>query len=337
MLPPIVGPPGAEDPPRALVGRLRRWRANGPWGFIFSELHNCDIFFDGSECESAASLTDGDFVLFELDSEAQGLPEARNARKAEPAEVERQQALLAQTYQQVARTPLVPELPPGDRLPTNAPGAGAEGWFQGASPAGGPRPHAALGQGAEAGSGVASQPMSLPPHLDGMQGRRGGLPPPPPPAHPAPATPEAFVQHNAQAYMGHPAYGGYVTYGEDGQWQTSSGVSADALLGQQVPMVEHAAPAVRLLLEGPPMLDRLNPKALVSVLTGGTWTERHAQSFPCSRTGVATQVGREYAQILQETREVLVQQGEDMDHGMQGDWWSWYTPVQAPWAAVQHR
>merc|ERR1719464_688220 len=97
---PAMGLQGQPAELVMLVGRLRRWHRNREWGFIFSELHNCDVFLDGNNADTAAALSEGDIVLFELCADEEGFPAARSARRATAPEVEQQQAILQPLYQQ---------------------------------------------------------------------------------------------------------------------------------------------------------------------------------------------------------------------------------------------
>ena len=70
-----------------LFGRLRRWHWNREWGFIYSELHNYDVYFDGFDTAIASSLKEGDYVVFEVVTDTDGQPAARKVRKIDRHEV----------------------------------------------------------------------------------------------------------------------------------------------------------------------------------------------------------------------------------------------------------
>ena len=70
-----------------LFGRLRRWHRNREWGFIYSELHNYDVYFDGFDTAIASSLKEGDYVVFEVVTDTDGQPTARKVRKIDRHEV----------------------------------------------------------------------------------------------------------------------------------------------------------------------------------------------------------------------------------------------------------
>lgn len=83
-----------------VLGRLRRWHDDSRWGFIFSERHNCDIFFDANNAQGEyEALAEGDFVFFESGQDELGQPVARSAWRATPEELDRHGARLAQASQ----------------------------------------------------------------------------------------------------------------------------------------------------------------------------------------------------------------------------------------------
>ena len=45
------------------TGRLRTWNSAEQWGYIFSEVHNCDVFFDGAEYDIVPPLCEGDSMI----------------------------------------------------------------------------------------------------------------------------------------------------------------------------------------------------------------------------------------------------------------------------------
>ena len=77
------------------TGRLRTWNSAEQWGYIFSEVHNCDVFFDGAEYDIVPPLCEGDSMIFALDVDDEGWPIATHARSAHPRE--RVEKLLDET------------------------------------------------------------------------------------------------------------------------------------------------------------------------------------------------------------------------------------------------
>merc|ERR1719265_1630786 len=97
-------------------------------------------------------------------------------------------------------------------------------------------------------------------------------------------------------YAGYPSYSeetfmygsrGSFERGACGSWPTGDPPGSNGTHSQQTGLSEHTGPGVKLLLETPPSLDKFNPKAFVSLLSGGVRTERAAASFMSSRTSGA--------------------------------------------------
>merc|ERR1712154_492301 len=117
--------------------------------------------------------------------------------------------------------------------------------------------------------------------------------------------PQTYLGHQ-QSYNGYPgaAYGiperSFGMY-QQGPWP---GGGAEPVLSVGTPGSPSAmagqVPGVRLLLEPPPMLDKLDPRAMVLVLKGGPWPGRRTQTFRSSRSGTATQIGQEWCEILRQ-------------------------------------
>lgn len=336
-------PDGDASEPVRFIGRLRRWHRTREWGFIYSELHNCDVYLDGIDNEGVADLNVGDHLFFEIFNDEEGQPAARNVRRAERNEVLEMKERLAPMYQRhAARVPQVPD------LPRSADGrAGQDGVVMATSSSSGAGalPHGPPGDMMYAVPVAAM--ATLPPeaggsaaalrHLDQQQLRRPPPPPPPPPpTHPAPPGPAAFQaqglgnvgllrqQQLQQPYLSHQGYSApYPNYGGDrsypvhypqGQWagsESTMGVnnigSPAAMQGQNV--------GVRLLLEPPPMLERLDPKAIVAVLRhqdGGAWaSRRQPMTFRSTRTGTATQLGTEWCEILRQASHAVAEHGDN--------------------------
>jgi len=257
-----------------LVGRLRRWHRSREWGFIFSELHNCDVFLDGGNIDTAAALSEGDIVLFDLCTDKEGFPAARSARRATAPEVEQQQAILQPLYQQLVA----------------------------------PAPQASSAAAVPFTKAVVDRdpaPQGVPPlvgtarHLSNLR-----APPPPPPSHPAPTGPSDFAPqalNNAsimhqQPYMAQHCFSGYPGYNDP--WPKGS----DALLNVGGTPTAMANPVMgaRLMLECPQMLEKLEPKALVAVLKGGPVPRRRSKTFRSSRSGTASQIGQEWCEVLRQ-------------------------------------
>mmetsp|Transcript_57771 Transcript_57771/g.150550 ORF Transcript_57771/g.150550 Transcript_57771/m.150550 type:complete len:435 (-) Transcript_57771:155-1459(-) len=324
---PLVTTVNGQD--EALVGRLRRWHRKSEWGFIFSELHSCDVFLDGPNAERAAELTEGDFVLFHLANDEGGMPYARSARRADLDEVERQQELLSPVYSRhLARSSVVPDLPRSSE-------AGYDGHAT-SSAAGAPRePPAVPVSGApagQAGTGVSAAPQLEAP-------RRSPPPPPPPPSHPAPGGPgfatqalgqAGLLQHQQPYVSPHQAYGGYPNYPtadrgfgmyQQGAWPNSDAVLSTGGLGTQSSLAQQQQqqqpqqqplPSAQLLLEPPPALARRDPKAIVMMLKGAP-IARRPQTFRSSRNGVATQIGQEWVQMLRQACSAVQEHGDDAE------------------------
>jgi len=280
-----------------LVGRLRRWHRNREWGFIFSDLHNCDVFLDGNNVDTSATLSEGDTVMFELCTDEEGFPAARAARRASAGEVEQQQALLQPVYQQHG----VPALQVSSSA-VAVPSSGAVVPARDAAP-----------------QGMAPLVGSTTRHL-GNLGRAPPPPPPPPPSHPAPTGPSDFAPQalchagmHQQPYMAHNCFGGYPGY--NGPWPNGS----DALLSVGGTPTAMASQVMghRLMLECPQMLEKLDPKALVAVLKGGPPPRRRAQTFRSSRTGTASQIGQEWCEVLRQACALADQQSAESDRQQQ--------------------
>lgn len=302
----------AADEQLQLVGRLRRWHRKREWGFIFSELHNCDVFLDGANNEGSSGLSEGDLVLFDLWTTEEGLS-ARNVRRAELQEVEQQQVLLAPVYQQHAlHAQQVGELP---RIADGQAAAASSG-----SSARGPQHDA----------GVGAQALAATPRLLEALRRPPPPPPPPPPTHPAPTTgprgfaPQALsntgmLQHQ-QPYVAQPGYGSFPSYNGDrgfaaaGMYQQGHWSNGEAMLGTGSPAaMASQSLGTRLLLEPPHMLARLDPKAMAAALKGGPWPGRRGQTFRSSRSGTATQIGQEWCEILRQACSAAEQQSDDAE------------------------
>mmetsp|Transcript_35810 Transcript_35810/g.102295 ORF Transcript_35810/g.102295 Transcript_35810/m.102295 type:complete len:337 (-) Transcript_35810:156-1166(-) len=307
-----------------LVGRLRRWHRSHEWGFIFSELHKSDVFVSGASVEAAATLAEGDLVLFELGADEDGQPAARHARRAEPQEVEQ--------AQQAA------ELPRPDGPAASASSSG---------PARAPPP-----DGNSCAVQVTSQTMppvtAAPRHVEPL--RRTPPPPPPlPPSHPAPSGPGSFTQqalsspnmlhqqpYLAQAQQGFDGYQGfnceqgYPSAGmyQQGPWLNGDGFASAGAMSP--PGGQSQGQASRLLLEPPHMhVGPLDPKALVAVLKAGTWPGRRGQTFRSSRNGTSAQIGREWCDVLRQACTAVEQQSEDAERQLaqsnaqwgEAQWW----------------
>ena len=65
------------------TGRLRTWNEEEGWGYIWSEVHNCDVFVDGANKGTMLPLCEGDPIIFALNVE-EGLPIAVFASSANP-------------------------------------------------------------------------------------------------------------------------------------------------------------------------------------------------------------------------------------------------------------
>ena len=65
------------------TGRLRTWNEEEGWGYIWSEVHNCDVFVDGANKGTMLPLCEGDPMIFALNVE-EGLPIATFASSAHP-------------------------------------------------------------------------------------------------------------------------------------------------------------------------------------------------------------------------------------------------------------
>jgi len=281
-----------------LVGRLRRWHRSREWGFIFSELHNCDVFLDGNNVDTAAALSEGDIVLFELCTDEEGFPAARSARRATAPEVEQQQAILQPLYQQH----VVP--------PPQASSAAAVPFTNAVVPTRDPAPQ-----------GVAPLVGTTARHLGNLGRAPPPPPPPPPPSHPAPTGPSDFAPqalNNAgmmhqQPYMAQHCFSGYPGY--NGPWPNGS----DALLsvGGTPTAMANQVMGTRLMLECPQMLEKLDPKALVAVLKGGPAPRRRSQTFRSSRSGTASQIGQEWCEVLRQACALGDQQNDESDRQQQ--------------------
>lgn len=342
-----------EDTP-LLVGRLRRWHRTGEWGFIFSDLHNCDVFVDAASCQDSAALKEGDFVLFELGYDEEGQTVAQNARKAEPQEVEQQQVTLGPVYaHKMARQPQVPELP---KSTTNGAGTSSSSI----TPAVRDAPPAMVGP-YEATGGRQNAP-SAPPMaaaLPRQQMDSYRQPPPPPPQHPAPTGPGGFPQAinsgammHQQPYMApqqqqqqhHPyAYNaqgqGYGMYQQQGPWPGGNDPHALAVGQGNAPGQVAGPPGARLLLQPPTVLndrERLDVKvtAMVAVLKGAGWTGQRAQTFRSSRNGAAMQIGQEWCEILRQAVQ-HADHGDEMEgrQHTQGNTGAWGDQQQWMWGA----
>jgi len=329
-----------------LVGRLRRWHRTREWGFIFSELHKCDVFLDGVNAD-AASLSEGDLVLFELWTDEDGQPAARNARRAEPREVEQQQVFLAPLYQQyAANAPQAPELPRGADAPTASASSSAPARAPPLDGNGGAVPTMAP---------VAATPR----HPDPLRRPPPPPPPPPPPSHTAPTGPGGFPQQAlsssssnmvhqqpylvpAQQNFGYPSYScdrGFPSTGvyQQDPWPNGDGFSTAGPAAGSPTAQSPQASGSRLLLEPPHMLARLDPKAMVSVLKAGWSPGRRGQTFRSSRNGTAAQIGQEWCEILRQACAAVEQQTEDTDrHHVQASaqWgdaqWGWCATAPGP-------
>ena len=77
------------------TGRLRTWNSAEQWGYIWSEVHDCDVFVDGAIKGILLPLCEGDSMIFALDVDDEGWPIATHARSAHPRE--RVEKLLDET------------------------------------------------------------------------------------------------------------------------------------------------------------------------------------------------------------------------------------------------
>ena len=66
------------------TGRLRTWNEEEGWGYIWSEVHNCDVFVDGANKGILLPLGEGDSMIFALGVDNEGWPIATHARSTPP-------------------------------------------------------------------------------------------------------------------------------------------------------------------------------------------------------------------------------------------------------------
>ena len=62
---------GADE----LIGCIRRWHPAHGWGFVWSHKHAADIYL-----ESFEDFSEGDYVIFDMVTDQDGLPTAMNPR-----------------------------------------------------------------------------------------------------------------------------------------------------------------------------------------------------------------------------------------------------------------
>lgn len=357
---PLPPPPPAAELQREaetpkLVGRLRRWNPQGLWGFIFSGVHNCDIYYDGEEDDAAegtdggSALVEGDFVLFELKIDEEGSPAAFNAQKAKPQDLDQLQASQLPVQQPYSGTLQdVGTCPAGHWLE-----AKAFGWRVTCDACRRPNlPHASMlvchqchfarcqncsdtSRDGNPPTGVSmSAPRALPPHLEGLPG-----PPPPPSRHAAGIVPPAGEFLRAEAsYSGRQTAGtrgpgGGFLNGYDYRGAQGLGEASTANNRRPAPITGRSfdvqGASARLLLEAPPMLERNFPRAVVSALnTGDRSALRRGHTFPANRSGAAMQIGWEFGRVLRETRDAMGQHEEPEAAAARGYWWNWYSSQQ---------
>lgn len=271
-----------------LVGRLRRWNASDLWGFVFSELHNCDIVTDGSD--GGESLEEGVHVLFRLHYDESDMPVARGVRKATAREIEDQRSLLLPAYSRHGRA-------------QHSPGARAETHISSAGPS----------------DAVSRQTLHVAPCVPPVVPITQRTPPPPPPM---PPSGQAFV-HSTQdsyaqyGYCGDRAPSAYAWQGSGGSCGSASAVS---YTGVGISSLDHRllSQGVPLLLAPPALLEDFDARNLAQVLGQSERHQRRARTFNSSRNGSFMELGREFGELLK-------QQEVDETERRPGDQWSWWS------------
>lgn len=356
-----------------LVGRIRRLHKNKEWGLIYSEVPllgasrdgaSCDVFLEAANAEDISSLEQGDFVIFEIASDEYEQYYARNVRKAVPAEVDAQQALLIPYFERFrseqaerargssASSNRVAELPSGgastsmvsdgtssmmlprgdairDASSLDVSGPLAQSALQNAAMA-----NAALGAPARGHQmaihhELSAPPTMLPPQLESQLPHQM----PPPPAHPAPggASEGAFnnyLQTAQQAYGGYPPPYGQDMHGQMYHQGINQWQPTDAGSSQMNPMsgiAEHEA--VKILEEPLPTLENLNPKDMVNMLTGRGGSQRKGRKFTTRVNSFGLSLGREFAEILRSAADMH----SHTEHDAQDQWanWHWWVTPQS--------
>jgi len=336
---PVVPPEASTTPDAAaeneespmLVGRMRRWHRRREWGFIFSELHNCDVFLDGSDLdEGSPEIEEGDFVFFHVAAVDRGQFTAKRAKRATFVEVAAQQDILGPIYeQQVARTPRVPELPQSIDVASSAVPAATEtaGGQQQAAPASAETSAGQQPTGVAAWNHQPQQPPQPQPQRAAMP------PPPPPPSHPAPNSGSGGIpvqdgtmlpqmpytgQQQQQQPYGYPSYQSMYPQGtwvnsdsaavlstagqpqpQPGQGQLQPGQAQRQPSPHQAAQQAQPQPGVSLLMACPAALgSQLNAKDVAAMLKSGTRAER-APTFVSTR-GAASSIGAEWCTLVRQ-------------------------------------
>lgn len=308
------------------AGRLRRWHKLTSWGFVFSDLHNCDVFLDGANAERPDLFEEGDFVLFRLAAE-EGERSCASARKASMEEVWRQQALNEASYHQQAQP------------------------MRGAEEADPPRHADAVQPGRpSAQSGMEVAKSATKGGLAEASQRTFVPPPPPPPVHPpagfakqAGLMPHAAHQHQVYNQGQGQPYTPYMGFQQDqqhasfmpGGWPGNETVLNMTGLGTQISASSSAPPPLqlpgtRVLLAPPPALAACDPQAVKRALevesgstsssSSGAGAFGKARTMNASRSSAGSTLGAEWAAMLKQAREVVEhQQQQQQQHGSSED------------------
>jgi len=293
----VVTVNGQKEEDITLIGRVRRWHDKGKWGFVFSELHCSDLYFDSAVIAEGDIMREGAFVLFTAFTEEDGTLCVQSAKIAEVGEVRRQQELLSSIYKHYSMRGIkAAELPRSVNTYDIHPGA----------------------VGSEHTPGGRSSTLSP------QEARRGGPPPPPqmPPQHVAHTSTGFSAQ--AQAYPGYPGYAVPNMFQQ--QWpggQAILGTTASvATHMDSAPVSNQQLPGANLLLQPPLAFDKLDTKEIVNVLRGGS-RPRRRQTLPCNWTGSASRIASDFCQIVRQAMQAALDNGEvhHQHHSQQNQNW----------------